>query len=98
MGKRDQLDAERIQAFLTTHPGWELAGGGLVKTFEFGRYAACIAFVVELAFAAEKKDHHPDLSVTWGKVGVRWSTHDAGGVTALDTELAEATDGLFDRS
>jgi len=98
MGKREQLDADRIKAFLGTHPGWELADGGLTKTFTFSAYPACIGFAVEVAFAAEKKDHHPDLGVFFGRVSVRWSTHDAGGVTLLDTEMAEATDGLFNRS
>jgi 4a-hydroxytetrahydrobiopterin dehydratase len=98
MSKRGKLEADRIEAFVATHPGWEVVDAGLVKTFAFPRYAACIGFAVEVAFAAEKKDHHPDLTVTWGKVTVRWSTHDAGGITLLDTEMAEATQGLFDRS
>ena len=98
MAKRDKLQHEQIEAFAAKHPGWQLADGGIVKTYAFQSYARCIAFVVEVAFAAEKRDHHPDLTVTWGKVAVRWSTHDAGGVTALDLEMAEATDGLFERS
>ena len=98
MGNRDKLDGERIQAFLSTHPGWEVIDGALARTFAFPRYAACIAFTVDVAFAAEKRDHHPDLAITWGKVGVRWSTHDAGGITGVDVEMAEATDALFDRS
>jgi 4a-hydroxytetrahydrobiopterin dehydratase len=50
---------------------------------------------VRLAFAAEKRDHHPDLHVLWGRVRVDWSTHDAGGITALDTELAEIADRIY---
>jgi 4a-hydroxytetrahydrobiopterin dehydratase len=43
---------------------------------------------------AEKRDHHPDVTIGWGKARVLWTTHDAGGVTDLDLALAEATDGL----
>jgi 4a-hydroxytetrahydrobiopterin dehydratase len=97
MSARDRLSDEAIEAFLSAHPGWTRAGegqGALVRTFRFADYPAGIAFVVRLAFAAEGKNHHPDLVVGWGRVEVRWSTHDAGGITALDTELAERTDAL----
>jgi len=53
-----------------------------------------MGFVVALGVIAEKRDHHPDMLVTWGRVRVQWSTHDAGGVTELDLELAEATGEL----
>ena len=109
MGNRDKLIDDAIAAFLSSHPGWACEGASgapsaamsaaglkaLVKTFSFKDYASGIAFIVRLAFAAEKRDHHPDLAVHWGKVRVTWSTHDAGGVTALDTEMAEAADRLY---
>jgi 4a-hydroxytetrahydrobiopterin dehydratase len=80
----DAMSAAGLQAFQA-----------LVKTFSFKDYASGIAFVVRLAFAAEKRDHHPDLAVHWGKVRVTWSTHDAGGVTGVDTEMAEVADRLY---
>jgi 4a-hydroxytetrahydrobiopterin dehydratase len=43
---------------------------------------------------AEKKDHHPDVELKWGSVRVTWSTHDAGGVTQLDLDAAQATDAI----
>lgn len=97
MGKREKLSDEAIGAFLGSHPGWERADGGagaLARTFAFDSYAAGIAFVVKVGFAAEARDHHPDLHVGWRRVRVAWSTHDAGGITAVDTEMAEQTDAL----
>jgi 4a-hydroxytetrahydrobiopterin dehydratase len=94
MSKREKLSDEAIGTFLGAHPGWEREGGALARTFAFDSYAAGIAFVVRVGFAAEARDHHPDLSVGWRKVKVAWSTHDAGGVTALDTEMAEHTEPL----
>jgi len=100
MSKRDKLSDEAVEAFLAGHPGWALSPGApaapaaLCRTFVFDAYAAGIAFVVRLGFAAEARDHHPDLHVGWRRVQVVWSTHDAGGITALDTEMAERSDAL----
>jgi 4a-hydroxytetrahydrobiopterin dehydratase len=46
---------------------------------------------------AEKRDHHPDILVGWGRTRVLWTTHDAGGITQLDLDLATATDALASR-
>jgi 4a-hydroxytetrahydrobiopterin dehydratase len=97
MSKRQKLSDEAIAAFVGSHPGWERAAAppeALVRTFAFDDYAAGIAFVVRVGFAAEARDHHPDLLVGWRRVRVAWSTHDAGGITALDAEMAERTDAL----
>lgn len=89
-----RLESSAISAWLSTHEGWAFADGALSRELRFADYPATIAFVVRLGFAAEKRDHHPDLYVGWGKVRVTWSTHDAGGVTSLDLEMAERTDEL----
>ena len=94
MTRPHKLDDPAIKAWQATHGSWKRDGDTLEKCFAFQDYPATIAFVVRLAFAAEKRDHHPDLVVTWGKVTVRWSTHDAGGLSALDLELAERSDAL----
>jgi 4a-hydroxytetrahydrobiopterin dehydratase len=76
-------------------PGPAGAGhGALGRTFRFPDYPAGIAFAVRVGFAAEARNHHPDLHIGWARVQVLWSTHDAGGITALDAEMAEQTDTL----
>jgi 4a-hydroxytetrahydrobiopterin dehydratase len=50
--------------------------------------------VVRVGLAAEKKDHHPDVELGWGRARVLWTTHDAGGITSLDVELAALTDSF----
>lgn len=99
MAKREKLGEDALRTFLEAHPGWALGEGGasLEKTFSFPRYADGIALAVRLGFEAERRDHHPDLFLGWRKARVAWSTHDAGGITALDLELAELTDALADR-
>lgn len=95
MGKRERLEDAAIDRFVSTHPGWARDGGALSRTFEFARYGAGLGFAVQVGVVAEQRDHHPDLFVGYRKVRVAWSTHDAGGVTALDCELAAITDELF---
>ena len=53
---------------------------------------AAVAFAVRIALYAQRVDHHPDLLIQWGKVTVTWTTHDAGGVTGRDVELARFMD------
>ena len=94
MTRPTKLEDEAVTTWLAAHPGWKKVASTLVRTLKFPDYEGTIAFVVKLALAAEKRDHHPDLVVKWGAVEVTWSTHDAGGLTSLDLELAERTDAL----
>lgn len=95
MTRPNRLEPAAVDAWLSQHPGWEREGeGALVRTFEVPDFAASLAFAVRLGMLAEKRDHHPDILITWGKARVLWSTHDAGGITQLDLDLAEATDAF----
>jgi len=73
---------------------WTLAGNTLAKTFVFADFPSAFAFMTRVALAAEKLDHHPDWTNAWNRVDVRLSTHEAGGITALDFRLA----GLIEAS
>src|SRR5438105_4529255 len=86
-------DAE-ITAALASMPGWAREGDEIVKGFELASFADAIAFVVRIGFLAEAADHHPDLDIRWRRVRVALSTHDAGGLTNKDVELAHAIDGV----
>jgi len=72
------------------------AGGqdAIARTFKFADFSAALGFVVRVGLVAEKRDHHPDVELGWGRARVVWTTHDQKGVTSLDVELAEATDKL----
>jgi 4a-hydroxytetrahydrobiopterin dehydratase len=80
-------DADLASA-LSSLSGWERVGDEIVKTYERPAFADAIAFVVRIGFLAEAADHHPDLDIRWRKVKVALTTHDAGGLTDLDVELA----------
>lgn len=95
MPRPTRLERSDVDAWLAAHPGWAREGeGAIARTYAFADFAAAVAFTVRLGFVAEKRDHHPDVLVGWGKARVVWTTHDAGGITRLDLELAEATDEL----
>ena len=67
---------------------WERSGDEIVREFRFEGFPGAIAFVVELGFAAEKANHHPDLDIRYNRVRVALSTHSEGGITAKDLALA----------
>ncbi|WP_205481336.1 4a-hydroxytetrahydrobiopterin dehydratase [Sphingomonas arenae] len=79
---------------MTAPDGWELRGNALVKSFRFPDFSAAFAFLTRVALHAEKVDHHPEFTSIWNRVDFRLTTHDVGGVTARDVELARAIDSL----
>jgi 4a-hydroxytetrahydrobiopterin dehydratase len=91
------LSAGELAAALDRLPGWQGDMHAIARTFRFDGWRATIAFVDALAALADDVDHHPDLVVGYGKCEVRWSTHDAGGVTANDLACAARTDALVGR-
>lgn len=86
------LDRSAIEQELLPLPGWTIAGDGkaIVRRYVFDDFAAAFAFMSEVALSAEKMDHHPDWTNVWNRVEIRLTTHDRGGVTALDLALAKA--------
>lgn len=92
MDDAPRLDDAEIGRRLRDLPGWERDGDAIVRTFRTENFPDAIAFVVRLAHAAEKAFHHPELSNVYNRVEVRLTTHDAGGVTTKDLDLAEDVD------
>lgn len=80
------LAGEPLQTLLAVLPGWELVeqGRAICKTFRFPDYYRTMAFVNALAFHAHATDHHPDLGVHFDRCVVRYSSHDAGGLSMND--------------
>jgi len=74
--------------------GWGLVEGreAVQKTFRFKDFNAAFGWMARVAMEAEKRDHHPEWRNVWNRVEVVLTTHDAGGITALDLDLARAMD------
>jgi 4a-hydroxytetrahydrobiopterin dehydratase len=76
--------------------GWSLSGDGkaLERSFRFKDFSEAFAFLTRVAMHAEKVDHHPEFTNVWNLIDFRLTTHDSGGVTQRDVELAGAINGL----
>lgn len=94
---RKRLDKDEIRTALDVLDGWTLAEGGdaITRSFTFRNFSEAFAFMTRVALAAEKMDHHPDWSNVYKTVAVKLNTHDAGGLTALDFELAGKMNRIF---
>jgi 4a-hydroxytetrahydrobiopterin dehydratase len=86
---QQKLSDLEIQRALGGLPGWSRRGDVLTKTFTFERFADGIAFINRVAKAADEMNHHPDIDVRYTKITIVLSTHDAGGITQSDLQLAE---------
>jgi 4a-hydroxytetrahydrobiopterin dehydratase len=92
-GKRERLTDTEIEAALASLDGWRRDGGSIRRDFEFPDFVTALGFIVQVGALAERADHHPELSNVYNKVTIALSTHDAGGVTAMDTALAGEING-----
>jgi len=84
------LTHTEISTALKNLPGWQLERGAIVQTFEFADFVAAMAFVNRVAVAAEAAGHHPDIDIRWNHVRLALSSHDAGGITSKDIDLADS--------
>lgn len=92
------LSQEQLSALNTELAGWERASDRLRRSFSFPDFPAAIAFMVQVAYAAESLGHHPNWSNVYSTVEVEIWSHDRGGVTGRCVELAKAMNCVFDPS
>ena len=92
-----KLESAARAAFLREFPEWREVQGrdAIARGFAFKDFNEAFAFMTRVALLAEKLDHHPEWFNVYNKLDVTLSTHDAGGVTAKDVEMAKAMEGYF---
>jgi 4a-hydroxytetrahydrobiopterin dehydratase len=88
----DLLSDIEIQRDLGSLQGWSRKGDVLTRTYAFRNFAQSMEFVNRVASLAESANHHPDIDIRYSKVTLTLSTHDAGGITSNDVDLARAID------
>lgn len=86
------LNESEIQSRLEGLPEWTESSGAIQRTYVFDDFVASMAFVGRVADLAEAADHHPDILIRYSKVTLTLSTHDAGGITEKDFDLATKAD------
>jgi 4a-hydroxytetrahydrobiopterin dehydratase len=90
----EKLTSTQIKTALASVPDWKQEDSSITRTFQFKDFPAAVKFVDSLAAIAEKEYHHPDIDIRWNKVRLVLSTHDAGGLTEKDFNLAKRFDAL----
>lgn len=75
---------------------WALSSNALERDFKFDDFKSALDFVNQVGRTAEDLNHHPDVKLSWGKVSLSITSHNAGGLTGNDFKLAQSIDGLAD--
>ncbi len=88
------MTAQDVASRLAALPGWQIQKGELTRTFTFKDFLFALAFVNRVGEQAEKAGHHPDIDIRYNRVRLGLVTHDAGGLTAKDFELAAVIERL----
>lgn len=88
------LSSSEIDSRLRSLSGWELDKGEITRTFNFPDFRGSLTFVNRVGELAEAAGHHPDIDIRYNKVKLTLVTHDAGGLTAKDFDLAERVNAL----
>ncbi|HIB47970.1 MAG TPA: 4a-hydroxytetrahydrobiopterin dehydratase [Flavobacteriaceae bacterium] len=86
---------EQVQEKLKEYEGWEYDDNAIHTAFEFENFKEAFTIMTRIAFEAERLEHHPDWSNVYNKLHISLNTHDAGGVTDKDFELAKVIDQLI---
>lgn len=91
----EKLTSQAITTCLDTLPDWEHDPdrGAITREFQFADFVQAFAFMTQVALAAEKRNHHPEWSNVYHRVRITLTTHDAGGLTERDVDLARFADG-----
>lgn len=86
---------EEVKEKLTKFEGWQYQENAIHTAFEFENFKEAFTIMTRIAFEAERLQHHPDWSNVYNRIDITLSTHDAGGVTKKDFELAGVIDSLI---
>lgn len=92
--ERRILTTGELTDALATLSGWTDEGNSISKRWEFADFAAALDYVNRVGALAEAADHHPDFTFGWGYANVALTTHDRGGVTDVDVDLARQIEAL----
>jgi 4a-hydroxytetrahydrobiopterin dehydratase len=94
MADRVLLSDSDLESNLEKLPEWRVDGKFLKRRFEFSNFAESLVFINKVGSIAEEADHHPDIYFGWGYAEINLTTHDRGGITDLDFEVAVKISGI----
>ena len=89
------LSPEQISALASSLPAWTVVNGKLHRDFRFADFVEAFGFMAKVALIAEAMGHHPEWSNVWNQVTIDLMTHDTGGLSNLDVDLATRIDAVI---
>ena len=92
---RGKLNEGEVQEKLSALPNWSLRADKLYRELSFPNFVEAFGFMSSVALVAERMDHHPEWSNVYGRVVIELTTHDAGGISERDFELARKIEALY---
>ncbi|MGE0142254.1 MAG: 4a-hydroxytetrahydrobiopterin dehydratase [Planctomycetota bacterium] len=98
MTKPQLLRPDELARFLVEHPRWTADADAICRALEFADFVEAFAFMTKVALYAEAHNHHPDWRNVYRRVEIRLSTHDAGGITERDLDMARGIERLLSGS
>ena len=94
MSKMQKLTTSEIETLLPSLPLWSIDDGKLTRTLQFDDFVAAFGFMSKVALIAERMNHHPEWFNVYGTVRIQLSSHDVGGLSNYDFQLAEHIDSM----
>jgi 4a-hydroxytetrahydrobiopterin dehydratase len=91
------LSEQDIQKALRDLPSWTKSGSSIKRQFELPDFKKAMVFVNQVAEAAERANHHPDITINYNKVTMSLTSHDSGGITQRDVRMAGEISRIFQR-
>ena len=91
-----KIDKNQLIIFQAKNPSWTVYNKTIKKEFKFTNFIEAFGFMSKVALLSEKMDHHPNWQNTYNKVTIELTTHDQGGITTNDVNLAKSIDKLID--
>ena len=91
-----KLNDDDVQQHMAHLPGWSRVDDSITRQYRFADFARALEFVVVVGETAQEVQHHPDMDIRLNKVTLTLTTHDVGGLTLADMEMAAAADGVAD--
>ena len=89
------IEKKQLDYFIKKNPSWIIDNKTIKKEFTFNNFVDAFGFITKVALLSEKVDHHPNWQNTYNKVNIELTTHDLGGITINDINLAESIDKLI---
>lgn len=98
MSRKRLADLNSTDEFLKKYPSWKISEGKLISEFVFSEYRKAVSFFIRLSELAERKNHHPEVTVGFNRVTVSLYTFDRNQITEKDIESAEETEKIYHKS